>query len=245
MNVPSRKQRNQPTNRVHDIEFATNISTSLLVQVRQLQGVLAERDETLKALNLEKARLETEAQGFLQRLKSLDESEQRYKDENWNLETQTHELLASAKESSSREQRLQQSLAITNSEKSAAQRELDEMRQAHGKLSEDLLSFRKFHDSEIGVLRKNGLLVESERSTLQRKLEELTSQNQELARAVAARLRPDAQSPIGEEALEPEEFSLDRSDQEHSPPPSPSKGMARNSMLESETLKSSSSMLTE
>ena len=217
----------------------TDISTSLLAQVRQLQGVLAERDETLKALNLEKSRLETEAQGFSQRLKSLDESEQRYKDENWNLETQTHELLASAKESSSREQRLQQTLAITNSEKSTAQRELDEMKQAHGKLSEDLLAFRKFHDSEIGALRKSGLSAESERNALQRKLEELTSQNQELAKAVAANLRPNTQTPTGEVVSEPEDFSLNRSDQEHSPPPSPSKGMPRNPMLESETLKSS------
>ena len=67
VSVPSRKQRNQPSNRVHDIEFATEISTSLLAQVRQLQGLLAERDETLKRVNLEKLRLELEAEGYAQR----------------------------------------------------------------------------------------------------------------------------------------------------------------------------------
>ena len=54
---------------------------SLLAQVRQLQSVLAERDDSLKSVNLEKARLEVEAEGFSQRLRGLDESEQRYKDE--------------------------------------------------------------------------------------------------------------------------------------------------------------------
>ncbi|KAK5005759.1 hypothetical protein LTR60_006160, partial [Cryomyces antarcticus] len=48
VSVPSRKQRNQPSNRVHDIEFATEISTSLLSQVRNLQALLAQRDEELK-----------------------------------------------------------------------------------------------------------------------------------------------------------------------------------------------------
>ena len=222
-----------------DIEFVTEISTSLLAQVRQLQAVLAERDETLKILNLEKTRLEIDVQGLSQRIRSLDESEQRYKDENWSLETQTHDLLATAKESASRDQRLQQSLAVANSEKSTAQRDLDDLRQAHGKLVEDHAAFRKAHESELGSLRKGALLAETDRSSLQRKIEELTSQNQELARAVAGAFKhgPD----IGPDDLgsEPEDLSLDRSDPEHSPPPSPTKSVVRNSMLESETLKSS------
>ncbi len=74
LGAPSRRQRNQPANRVHDIEFVTEISTSLLAQVRQLQGVLAERDDTLRTLSLDKSRLEADAQGLTQRLRSLDES---------------------------------------------------------------------------------------------------------------------------------------------------------------------------
>ena len=240
LNVPSRKQRNsQPSNRVHDIEFATEISTSLLAQVRQLQGLLVERDDNLKKLNLEKSRLELEAQGFSQRLRSLDESEQRYKDENWALETQTHELIAAAKESADREQRLQQVLNVTISEKSAAQRELDDIKQAHVKLSEDHMAFRKAHDVETAALWKRLATGESDKSSLQRKLEELTSQNQELAKAVAIRYKGEEDLPIGDIGSEPEELSLNRSDAEYSPPGSPSKGGTRHTMLESETLKSS------
>ena len=198
-----------------------------------------ERDDDLKTLNLEKSRLELEAQGFSQRLRSLDESEQRYKDENWALETQIHELIAAAKESADREQRLQQVLNVTASEKSAAQRELDDIKQAYVKLSEDHTAFRKTHDVEIATLRKSLTTSDSDRSSMQRKLEELTSQNQELAKAVATRYRGEEDLPIGDVGSEPEELSLNRSDAEYSPPGSPSKAATRHTMLESETLKSS------
>ena len=211
----------------------------MIDQVKQLQAALLEREDALKSANLEKARLEHEAAGFSSRLKSLDESEQRYKDENWNLETQTHELIAAAKEAASKEQKLQQSLAAATSEKTAAQRELDDLRQNHGKLVEDHDAIRKSHESELAGLRRNVNLGESERSALQRKVEELTSQNQELAKAVANRYR-DGESEQAQEAVsESEDNPFDQSESEHSPPPSPSKGIPRHSLLESETLKSS------
>lgn len=222
-----------------NIEFAVEINTSLIAQVRQLQAVVSERDESLKAANLERSRLEAEAEGFAQRLKSMDESEQRYKDENWNLETQTHEMIASAKEAASREQKLQQLLASTTAEKSAADRELDELKQNHGRLIEDVTVVRKNHDVELAALRKNMNLGETEKIGLKRKVEELTTQNQELAKAISAHFR-DAEAEAGKDAdSEPEDLSRDHSDPEHSPPPSPTKGVPRHAMLESETLKSS------
>lgn len=222
-----------------NIEFAVEINTSLIAQVRQLQAVVSERDEALKAANLERSRLEAEAEGFAQRFKSMDESEQRYKDENWNLETQTHEMIAAAKEATSREQRLQQLLAATTAEKGAADRELDELKQNHGRLIEDITLVRKNHDVELAALRKNVNQSETETTALKRKVEELTTQNQELAKAITARFR-DAEAEAGKDAdPEPEDLSRDISDPELSPPPSPTKGVPRHTMLESETLKSS------
>ncbi|KAL8965818.1 MAG: hypothetical protein Q9197_006310 [Variospora fuerteventurae] len=238
VNVP-RKQRNQPSNQIHDIELAAQISTSLLSQVRQLQGMLSERDEALKAANMETSRLEQEAEGFAQRLRSLDESEQRYKDENWNLETQLHELTAEYKEAAGREHKTQQALMTATSEKNATLRELDDLKQAHGKVIEDHTLLRKTQDSELGSLRRDLSNGESERSSLQRKIEELTSQNQELAKAFAGRFRDEAPEQPADVGSDPETNPPDRSDMELSPPPSPSKGSHRHSMLESETLKSS------
>ncbi|KAI0420420.1 hypothetical protein F5X98DRAFT_332150 [Xylaria grammica] len=57
--VPNRKLA--VNNRVEDIEFAAEISSSLLTQVRNLQGLLSERDEELRELRTENSRLETQA----------------------------------------------------------------------------------------------------------------------------------------------------------------------------------------
>lgn len=237
VNVP-RRERNR-VSKTDDIEFAAEITTSLLGQVRHLQAVLAERDEALKSTGADKSRLELEAEGFSQRLRSLDESEQRYKDENWNLETQMQEVNAAAREAAAREKKLQQSLATSTSEKHGAQKELDDLRQDHSKVTEDYALVRKNHESELAGLRKSVNMGENEKGTLQRKIEELTSQNRELATGLAGRFRDSEVEPEADAGAKTDEYPFDLSEREHSPPPSPTKGAQRHSMLESETLKSS------
>ncbi|KXG50001.1 Pleckstrin homology domain, Mcp5-type [Penicillium griseofulvum] len=239
VSVPSRKQRNQPSNRVHDIEFATEISTSLLAQVRQLQALLAERDETLKFVNLEKSRLELEAEGYGQRIRALDDSEQRYKDENWALETQAHELMAAARDAAEREQRLNSTITQSNAEKNAVERELEELKQANARLLEDHSLTQKANDAEIHLLRRNLASGDAEKSALQKKLMEMTSQNQELAKAVAMRLRDHENQGSRDVSYDDEGDEPENITPESSPPPSPNKFTPRHGHLESETLKSS------
>ncbi|KAG5205333.1 Anucleate primary sterigmata protein A [Trichophyton interdigitale] len=239
VSVPSRRQRNQPASRIHDIEFATEISTSLLTQVRQLQALLAERDEALRETNLEKSRLELEAEGFSQRIRSLDESEQRYKDENWRLETQSHELMAAAKEAAARENRLTANLNALTAKKNSVQRELDELKQANGKLMEEHSAAQKAHDSELHILRRNLNTGDAERNNLRKKVDELVGQNQELAKAVAAKLRQHESEPARNVDTETKNNDDDEDTPENSPPPSPNKATPRHGHLESETLKSS------
>lgn len=187
----------------------------------------------------DKSRLELEAEGFSQRLRSLDESEQRYKDENWSLETQLQEINATNRASASREQKLQQVLAATTSDKNAAQSELDHLKQDHSRVTEDYAAVRRTHDSELASLRRSANQVENENEALQRKIEELTSQNRELANGLAGRFRDEETEPEADSGAKYEENPFDLSEREHSPPPSPTKGIHRHSMLESETLKSS------
>ncbi|KAI6365156.1 hypothetical protein MCOR25_005451 [Pyricularia grisea] len=240
LSVPNRKLRNQPTNRIHDIEFAAEISTSLISQVRNLQALLSERDEELRDIKVEKSRLEAESEAFQQRVKTLDESEHRYKDENWNLETQLHELLASQKEAADREKKLNQALNALQAEKNSTQRELDEIKVSHAKLVEDHAAAVKHHDIELGTAKRNIVMADTERAAMQRKIEDLTSQNQELAKAFSMQrgrmLEREAASGLSDEDFE---TANDNITPEHSPPPSPVKGTPRHSMLESETLKTS------
>ncbi|KAK3336993.1 hypothetical protein B0T19DRAFT_57770 [Cercophora scortea] len=240
LSVPNRKLRNQPANRIHDIEFAADISSHLIAQVRTLQAALLEREEELKVAKVERSRLEIESEGIQQRIKTLDESESRYKDENWNLETQIHELMATQREAADREKKLIQTLNILQAEKNSTQRELEEVKDNFSKQDEKHAAAIKNLEIELGTSRRNAAISESERSTMHKKVEELMSQNQELAKAFSIQrgrtLERESGVGTSDEDLQPGNA---KTTPEHSPPPSPIKGTPRHSMLESETLKTS------
>jgi hypothetical protein len=240
LSVPNRKIRNQPSNRVHDIQFAADISTSLLSQVRDLQSLLAEREEEVRELKNDKSALEIESESLQQRIKALDESEHRYKEENWNLETRLQETSSQQREASDREKKLTQALGSSNTEKNATQKELDEAKLALAKLVEEHAAAIKQHDIELGTAKRNMVMGEGERSALQRKIDDLTSQNQELAKAFSAqRGRALEREPASGQSEEEFETATDNATPENSPPPSPVKGTPRHSMLETETIKTS------
>ncbi|KAL0937919.1 anucleate primary sterigmata protein a [Colletotrichum truncatum] len=240
LSVPNRKVRNQPSSRIHDIEFAAEISTSLIAQVRNLQALLAEKDEELRDIKVDKSRLELETESFQQRVKALDESENRYKDENWNLETQIHDLIASQKDAADREKRLTQSLNVLQAEKNSAQKELDEAKVSLAKLAEEQERFARHLDLDLTTAKKNAAVAETERNALQRKVDELMNQNQELARAISSQRGRTSDRDFGRGISDEDlESAADGFTPEHSPPPSPIKGTPRHAMLESETLKSS------
>ncbi|KAM6481417.1 hypothetical protein HDV62DRAFT_391602 [Trichoderma sp. SZMC 28011] len=241
LSVPNRKMRNQPSNRVHDIEFAAEISTSLIAQVRNLQALLGERDEQVKDLRNDVSRLEGESEAQQQRLKVLDESEHRFKEENWNLQTRLQEMNGQQREASDREKKLDNALHASNAAKSATQKELDEVKLTLSKLTEEHAASTKSHDIELGTAKRAIAMAEGERSAMQRKIDELTSQNLELAKAIAAQ-RAKAQERESSSGTSDEDLEAAAIDitPEHSPPVSPVKGTTpRHSMLETETLKTS------
>jgi hypothetical protein len=238
--APSRRQRNQPTNRVHDIEFATEISTQLLAQVRQLQTALAEKDEELKDATASRSQLEDDHMNVVQRAKLLDESLQRHRDENWNLETKIQDLETIMRDHADQEHRLNQTLKATQTEKSSAQRDLDELKVIHEKTTDEHTTTIRRHEADLHTLRRDTANHETEKQTLHRKIEELTSQNTELAKAVSYQWNRGAQTTQSGANLGRDSDSPEDAEQEISDLVSPIKGTpARAGMLESETLKSS------
>lgn len=239
ISAPSRRHRNQPSTRAGDLQFAADISTSLLAQVRQLQAAVAERDDTIKRFNQEQEVTDRDLQSYTQKIRALDESEQKYKDENWSLETQKHDLLTAARDAQDKEKRLNASLAAAVADKNRLQSDLEEINIAHSKLAEEHNATRKAHDTEIHGLKRNADVADSERQNLQDRIDELVAQNQELAKAIATRSRS-RQANIEGESSDPQVENIqDLDTPEDSPPPSPTKATPRHGGLESETLRSS------
>lgn len=236
----TRKTKNQPATRVHDIEFATEISTSLLGQVRQLQAQVAEKEEALRKANRDNSQLHSDLEAYTGRMRGIDDNEQRYKEENYNLETQVQDLTSLIKDAAGREERLKHALTAAKSHHSTSEREYEELRQFHGKLTDEHTALKRNHDLEISGMRRNMTDAETERELMQNRIEELTSQNGDLAKAIAYRAGTEDQTSLREAAPADGGAALDRSTPEHSPPASPTKmGTPRHGALESETLKSS------
>ena len=237
--APSRKQRNQSTDRVGDIQFAADISTSLLAQVRQMQTMLAERDEALRNLTADKSRLESDTQAYVSRIRAFDDSEQRYKDESWRLESHNHELRTTAQEASERESKLKATAAAATTDIARLRTELDEARLAHQQVSEDHARTKKAHDLEMHSMQKESDTLVSERDDLQTKHDELLAQNQELTQGLSTRFRGRSSDDDNEVNGFDRDMENGAKTPEHSPPPSPVKATPRHGGLESETLKSS------
>lgn len=205
-----------------------------------MQALLAERDEETRDLKADKSRLEIECEAFQQRVKTLDESENRYKEENWNLETKLQELSAQQKESADREKKLAQALNVIKTEKVTTQRELDEVKLHHARLIDQHAAAVKQHDTEIGAVKRNIAMAEGERAAMQRRIDDLTGQNQELARAFSTqRSRATELEPNARPSDDDFESAADHITPDHSPPQSPVKGTPRHAILETETVKSS------
>jgi len=230
--------RNGTSNNVHDIEFATEISTSLLSQVRALQGTLVEKEEALRRAYAEKANMQQEADIFALKLRSLEDNEQRAKDESWQLEIQNQRLMSEIKESAAREQRLTHSVNSARSHQSTAEQEYDDLRMTHNKLNDDHQALRRQHDAEVLNIQRSLANRDSEVETLQRRLDELSAKNEELVDAAAYRHRMD-QENADAAAGQGDTEMFEPNTPDPSPPASPVKATPRHGALESETLKSS------
>jgi hypothetical protein len=239
VHAPSRKQRNQAPSRVNDLKLATDISTSLLAQVRDLQAAVAEKDDSLRLVSSEKDQLDLECSALQKMVQKAEAEAESTKNSQWDLETQLHELKAAHTSVTDREQRLTYNLNTTQTEKASLERELEDLKHAHGQLTEDHVAARKHHEAELGSLKRNANLDENERDTLQKKVEELTAQNKELAQHVAYRLGAGSRAASGESAFDEPHIPEDGDTPDNSPPGSPSKATPRHGPLHAETLQSS------
>ncbi|OAD02557.1 hypothetical protein MUCCIDRAFT_144010, partial [Mucor lusitanicus CBS 277.49] len=75
-----------------DIELATEIGQGLLSEVRRMQSVLQERQETLIQLEHEKTDHQQRIVDLIKQLRFKNETEERLKEDIWNLELTKQDL---------------------------------------------------------------------------------------------------------------------------------------------------------
>ncbi|KAF7721653.1 hypothetical protein EC973_004329 [Apophysomyces ossiformis] len=238
--VPNADRRNT------DIEFATEIGQGLLIEVRKMQALLQEKEEQLRALEIQKADLERAAESMAKLLRQKEENEEKLKEETWNLELAKQELTISVTD-------LQQNLSKANSEQNKLAKQLnrlttevEHLRDREEKLTAAIDTMKTRHEHDMSVIRRQSAGLQREKADQAKQIEALTSElaiakaQKRIARHSQTELRPTTNGEITDEQIpETSASAKEGSSPNTSPPPSPKQTPVRNQALEVETLKTS------
>ncbi|KAG5440158.1 hypothetical protein PCANB_001727 [Pneumocystis canis] len=171
-----RRRPSKLSARAHDIEFATEIGQSLLTEVRRLQGILDERDAQWKVMVNDKRVLEQQIEGLELRLKALGESEERYKEENWDLELKTQDLNQKMTEASAAELRMIQENSRLLRQTQIQMETLEALRIKETELNEEIEQLRVRNELDAASFRRVQVELLEEKAELIRQIEELKAE---------------------------------------------------------------------
>ncbi|ORX57468.1 hypothetical protein DM01DRAFT_1227432 [Hesseltinella vesiculosa] len=204
--TPTKRRSKVPNNdrRNNDIEFATEIGQGLLVEVRKMQTMLQEKEEQLRALQIQKADLERAAEALTKQLRQKEEAEERLKEEAWNLELIKQELTISVT-------KLQQQLSKANVDQHKLDRqlmtvtgELEQVRSREDKLTVAMETLKTRHEQDMAGVRRHLASMQREKQELNKQMDVLSS---ELAIAKAqSRMARRSHQDLGADAYHPESF---------------------------------------
>lgn len=185
----SRRQRNAQ-HRANDIEFATEIGQSLLVEVRRLQALLSERDAQLASSKAEKDGMERSMESLASGLKSVEDSLDKYREENWNLEVQNQEVRTQFAELQANHTKSESERNRLSKELSSAREALDAHKVDNERLAAQLETMKSKHETDMANMRRTTAGLQREKTDLQTALEaaknELTLRARGIRRSVSA-----------------------------------------------------------
>ncbi|KAG8784154.1 hypothetical protein FRC15_003911 [Serendipita sp. 397] len=171
----SRRAKNA-AHRANDVEFAFEIGSGLLTEIRRLQSLLAERDKTLQDMKDERDDMDRSIENLRTALRTQETNADKYKEENWNLEVTLQEIRSqltntqSSLERSEAEQRRTQKQMTTLREASEAHKTESE------RLTNQLTDLKSKHETDVAQMRKQAATLQREKGELQTNVENLKAE---------------------------------------------------------------------
>lgn len=233
----SRRLSAQRNPRANDVQFAAEISEGLLVQCRKLQSLVNERDATIRDLEAEKDSLRTKSGALESRLHAMAEAEEKYKDENWDLELKLQELqsqLSRSKETVSKMASQTGKLQNDHSENIDA---IESLRMRESELRKELDTQKARHEAMLAELKTQNEDLKAENTNLHQSISDLHSQRSVSRQGLSGSRLDTHNDEDVVEIAEDEDFDFEGLDA--SPPQSPTKGSSHHPALETETIKRS------
>ncbi|KAH7097727.1 hypothetical protein BKA62DRAFT_674809 [Auriculariales sp. MPI-PUGE-AT-0066] len=93
----SRRAKNA-AHRANDVEFAFEIGSSLLTEVRRLQDLLGERDKAIESIEKERAELERNVNALKETVERQDAINSKFNEDDWKLKEENSNLTAQLEE---------------------------------------------------------------------------------------------------------------------------------------------------
>ncbi|PPQ81667.1 hypothetical protein CVT26_013990 [Gymnopilus dilepis] len=175
----SRRAKNA-AHRADDVEFAFEIGSGLLTEVRRLQSLLGERDKAIQDMKEEKDDLEKSVEALRTALRQQEQSADKFKEENWNLEVTLQDLRAQLSDSQSSVARLEGEHKRLTKALSAARDAGDQHKNEAERLSALLAELKAKHETDVAQARKHAAGLARDKSDLQQTIDTLKA---EIARA--------------------------------------------------------------
>ncbi|CAL1699777.1 unnamed protein product [Somion occarium] len=168
----SRRAKNA-AHRADDVEFAFEIGSGLLTEVRRLQSLLGERDKALQDVKEEKEDLEKTVESLKTALREQEQSADKFKEENWNLEVTLQELRAQLTDSQTTTVRLEGDTKRLTKMLTTARETADQHKNEAERHQNAFEELKAKHETDVAQARKHAASLQRDKSDLQQSLDSL------------------------------------------------------------------------
>jgi chromosome segregation ATPase len=156
-----------------DIELATEIGQGLLSEVRRMQTLLSERQSTLNQLTTEKQEHQSRIQHLVKQLRFKSETEEKLKQELWDLELAKQDLNSHVNQLSAAIQKAQLEQNKRDQQDSLVQQELQVLKQAQDQWREVLQKTQSDYEVKLTQLHQSLSQLTYEKDSITQQLDQL------------------------------------------------------------------------
>ncbi|KAI8976653.1 hypothetical protein BD414DRAFT_539198 [Trametes punicea] len=168
----SRRAKNA-AHRADDVEFAFEIGSGLLTEVRRLQSLLGERDKAIQDMKEEKDDLEKTVENLRAALRQQEQSADKFKEENWNLEVTLQELRTQIQDAQATAQRLEGENKRLTRQLTQAREAADQHKNEAERQQTAYEELKAKHETDVAQHRKHAASLQRDKSDLQQALDSM------------------------------------------------------------------------
>ncbi|KAF6745032.1 hypothetical protein DFP72DRAFT_1018302 [Ephemerocybe angulata] len=168
----SRRAKNA-AHRADDVEFAFEIGSGLLTEVRRLQSLLGERDKAIQDMKEEKDDLEKTVESLRAALRQQEQHADKFKEENWNLEVTLQDLRTSLTAHQESQAKLESEVKKLTRHLNTTQTNSDQYKTESERLQGQLDTLKAKHETDVAQARRHAAGLMRDKSDLQTTIEKM------------------------------------------------------------------------